>query len=483
VANPYDAVRYPSQTFAETHPITMGVFSALYGRPYAPFATARVLEIGCNGGVNLINMAFGAPLAEFVGVDLAEQPIARARATARSCGCDNVDFHLCDLAEIDESYGSFDYIIAHGVYAWIPAGSREALMRVIGERLSADGLALVSYNALPGSRLREAVRDMLLTVSNEAEDPKEKLDLARSLLSEYIELWSDTEADEMAVKFEARRILSREPEAIFHDELNQDYAPQLLSAAVAAAARFGLDYLCDAEPNSSAEILFPSEAFAPMRAWARGDWTRFEQLMDFRTMRRFRYSIFCRGAADRRREPMRLRGLWACGELKALEADPEAPDGAEFEAVPKVKIKTRDPKLVKFLSALAAAFPLAIPLDSAAENPVLADYVFRLFTNRVIQVTIAQWPLVAVAGERPKASPLARLQAATGAAVVSTLRHDSMRIDGAPALSLLTLMDGSRTREELAVGLAEREGLSSTEASARLDRILTDFAKGGLLAG
>ena len=54
-------------------------------------------------------MALGAPEAEFVGVDLAERPIALARDAARRCGCANVRFDARDLVEVDASYGRFDY--------------------------------------------------------------------------------------------------------------------------------------------------------------------------------------------------------------------------------------------------------------------------------------------------------------------------------------------------------------------------------------
>ena len=323
--NAYDRVRYPSRTFAYTHPMSIGVFAALFGRRFAPFGASRVLEIGCGEGVNLINMALGAPQAEFVGVDLAELPIAKARATAQSCGCANVSFHARDLVEINASFGRFDYIVAHGVYAWVSAGVRQALLRVVSERLSADGLALISYNALPGSRFRQAMRDMLLYVTNGVDDPEAKSDLARSFLAEQIETWSDSQADESAMKSEARRLLDRAPEVLVHDELTEDYAPQLLSDIVGTASQFGLGYLCDAQPNLSGEALFPSDAFAATRKRAGGDWMRFEQLADFRAMRRFRYSIFCPGGADRRRDAKRLRGLWASDELTVLEADPGRP--------------------------------------------------------------------------------------------------------------------------------------------------------------
>ena len=55
MANAFDLVRYPNIPYARTHPAALGVFAALFGRPFAPFSACRVLEIGCSEGVNLLN--------------------------------------------------------------------------------------------------------------------------------------------------------------------------------------------------------------------------------------------------------------------------------------------------------------------------------------------------------------------------------------------------------------------------------------------
>ena len=200
MTNAYDRVRYPSLLYAKTRPATMGAIAALMGRKAPPPGTARVLEIGCGEGLNLLAMAIAAPGAAFVGVDLAPSAVAQARDTAARCGAGNAVFHALDLARIDGAFGDFDFIVAHGVYAWTPDPVRTALMRVIGERLTPDGLAFVSFNARPGSRIREAVRDMLMTVTDRVEDPAAKVEIARAFLAEAIESWSDTKADESALK-------------------------------------------------------------------------------------------------------------------------------------------------------------------------------------------------------------------------------------------------------------------------------------------
>ena len=169
--------------------------------------------------------------------------------------------------------------------------------------------------------------------------------------------------------------------------------------------------------------------------------------------------------------------------MTVIEADPLAPDGAAFKAANNARIKTRDPELSAFLVTLAAAFPLAVPLDPASESPNLAKHIFRLFANQLIQVTTGQWPLVAVPGERPKASALARLQAANGGSMVATLRSHIAQIEDAPTRALLPLMDGTRTRHELTLEMIQRDKISYEVASTRLDEILTTFAQAGLLAG
>ena len=65
-----------------------------------------------------------------------------------------------DLASLDDSFGQFDYIIAHGVYSWVPAAVGQALLELCGRQLIENGMAIVSYNAYPGCHLRQMVRAM-----------------------------------------------------------------------------------------------------------------------------------------------------------------------------------------------------------------------------------------------------------------------------------------------------------------------------------
>ncbi len=482
--NAYDVVRYPNIPFAHTHPIALSVFAALFGKPFAPFATSRVLEIGCGEGVNLMSMALGAPDAEFVGVDLAAQPIALARAAAQASGLANVRFHVQDIVHMDATLGRFDYIIAHGVYAWTPANVREALMRVVGELLGAHGLAMISYNALPGSRLRQALRDILLSATSGVDDPTKKLSLARSALADHIAAWSEADPLENAMIRVARRVLDRAPEVLFHDELGAFYEPQLLSDVIAAAREAGLDYLCDAQPRLSSEAFFPSQKFEAARMKASGDWGRLEQFLDFCDMRSFHNSIFCRGGGvDRRLEAQRLRGLWASADLRASEPSPEAPDTLVFRSADGVDIRTNGPKLAQFLASLVAAFPASVSTDAVADDADLAEHVIRLFVSQVIRLCTAPFPVATSLGERPIANPLARFQAARGETSLATMRHAPIQIEDAFSGVFVTLLNGERTRDDLARAIAARTGLSLEVALTQVSTALAELTRFGLMVG
>src|SRR5262249_42463744 len=156
---------------------------------------------------------------------------------------------------------------------------------------------------------------------------------------------------------------------------------------------------------------------------------RFEQLFDFREMCAFRNSVFCRGGdVDRRFDAQRLSGLWAGGDVRAIDPSPDAPDSFSFRLSAGAEITTKNQKVARFLAGVAAALPTDISLDSVAADPELAAQVMRLFFRGVVYICNASLPVASTLGERPVASPLARFQAEQGESDVTTLRHRSVTL-------------------------------------------------------
>ncbi len=70
-------------------------------------AGARVADIACGTGHALVLLAERFPASTFVGFDMDEGAIARARAEAAGAKLTNVRFEVCDVAELPTD-GSFD---------------------------------------------------------------------------------------------------------------------------------------------------------------------------------------------------------------------------------------------------------------------------------------------------------------------------------------------------------------------------------------
>jgi 2-polyprenyl-3-methyl-5-hydroxy-6-metoxy-1,4-benzoquinol methylase len=94
-------------------------------------------------------MAFGIPRSEFVGIDLAAKPVEIAQKTIFRLGLKNIRIEELDLMEIEACFGQFDYIIAHGIYAWVPEPVQEKILAICSANLSPNGVAFVSYNTNP----------------------------------------------------------------------------------------------------------------------------------------------------------------------------------------------------------------------------------------------------------------------------------------------------------------------------------------------
>ncbi|MBA3531908.1 MAG: class I SAM-dependent methyltransferase, partial [Ardenticatenales bacterium] len=155
----YDETPFLKQTYV--HVDGMATIAALQGLRPAPVAACRVLELGCGSGSNLIAMAYGLPESRFLGIDLSAQQSADGQATVAELGLPNVEIRQGDILAVDDSFGPFDYIIAHGVYSWVPPVVREKVLSICRERLAPQGIAYVSYNVFPGWHPLLIIREML----------------------------------------------------------------------------------------------------------------------------------------------------------------------------------------------------------------------------------------------------------------------------------------------------------------------------------
>ena len=184
----YDETPYDSYPFAQSHPDRQYCVGKLFGLNPPPINKCRVLELGCAGGGNILPLAVRFPQSEYVGIDLSERQIADANRHKEGLALKNCSFSATNIMDIDESWGTFDYIICHGVYSWVPDFVREKILEICRNRMSPDGLAFISYNTMPGWGPLRTMREMLLVHIRDIEGTEEKAAQARALikvLSQY----------------------------------------------------------------------------------------------------------------------------------------------------------------------------------------------------------------------------------------------------------------------------------------------------------
>ena len=278
------AVSYDDRPIAQTHPALLARTARSWGLRPADSQRARVLEVGCAHGVNLMAMAARMPDAAFVGLDIDAACIEVARARARDAGLPNVSFEHADVVAYRAGQ-TFDYVIAHGVLSWVSAEAGDAIFRLCNEGLSPQGIAYISYDAKPGACLRDAL-GLGLRASNDAEAALALLRGNSALVGSLQGAWLDAEID--AARSQPRSYLQQ-----------QFLSPHQRAFAVSEvwdwAARHGLQYVDDVaetglDPSAVQSVRADAAAQTPDRRSA-------EQLLDTAILRQFRASVFTRSSA------------------------------------------------------------------------------------------------------------------------------------------------------------------------------------------
>ncbi|HVV94727.1 MAG TPA: class I SAM-dependent methyltransferase [Hyphomicrobiales bacterium] len=485
VETPYDTVLYPSHPLPQTHPDRLATIAGHYGVAPAPATRCRVLELGCGVGGNLAAMAYQHPGSEFVGIDLSGRSIAIGRQNVAELGLANVRLEHCGIDEITPDFGTFDYIVAHGVYSWVPAAVREKMWEIFARNLAPQGVAYVSYNALPGSRFRDAARDIMLYHVRAMSDPAEKIREGRAIVGLIAALVPQEEGYARVLAEQLDRLNGMSDEVVFHDDLDAGATAFLFHDVVAEAGRHGLQYLSEARFAQSHLGLMPGyvarllDRFPPDAALER------EQYLDFLACRSFRQTLLCHAAValDRTVGPDCVRLHYLAGHLVPEEgvADPAGAGAARYRTTrgvalvadrPLVKaaalvLGERWPEAVAFgdLVAAAAARLPGGAAPSEAEVDALAAALFRAYAAEQVDMHLYPPRLTKAVTERPEASLIARQLSESGSVIVN-LRHARVTIEDDVARRFLRLLDGTRDRAALMTDLADALAASPSAGAA-----------------
>jgi methyltransferase-like protein/ubiquinone/menaquinone biosynthesis C-methylase UbiE len=475
--NPYNQVPYHSSPFPQAHIGRLATQGVLLGIDTPDIHACRVLEVGCNDGSHLIPMAMQYPDSQFVGIDLAELPIARAAELAAELRLENISFRVADVMQLSGQRGECDYLIAHGVYSWVPAATQDKLLELCSRLLGNTGVGYVSYNCYPAWHLREVTRNMVRIHTAGMNDPVEIRNRAIALLAGIYRSQGEREPYRETIRAEMERIIAKDPMLCFHDDFAEHNNPVYFSEFMKRAAGFGLQFLAEAEPEDMDQTDFAPDVRESLSQTT--DPLEREQQFDFLTLRSFRRTLVCHDdlVLDRSFPLARMRLVHYAAALQttvpASDLVTSAP--AEFTAQNGSSVTVNQPFVKVVLYELTRAWPGTMtfdellnrarsvsPLVSTADaESTLREVLLKMYMPGLLEFSVAPYRYPVHPTEKPRASRLARHQARNGSRVTN-LRHRAVEVDSPIARAILPLLDGTRDIESLhtaAVGLGEGDVL------------------------
>lgn len=295
----YSELGYKSMPFPYTTPATLEAYAALVGVSAPNPKTARVLELGATYGGNIISQALFNPDATFVGIELSQEQVEKGNEVIANAGLTNVSLIQSDIASIGSEIGTFDYIIAHGVYSWVDDGVKEALLRLIDEHLAEDGIAYISYNTYPGWHTMDEVRQLMMFSNRDKAqfNHKEKVLHGKtigSIVGSQILKYDNLKERNSKFLGALRSVMQKDEYYVGHDHLEPNNDPVYFYQFNDHLGAHNLAYLCDADLTLSMVRSFDADIADTLDKLALNDHVAQEQYLDFMLDTTFRKSIICK---------------------------------------------------------------------------------------------------------------------------------------------------------------------------------------------
>lgn len=364
-----------------------------------------------------------------------------------------MELRAADILDLPDELGSFDYVVAHGLYSWVPEEVRRKALCLIKHSLAPEGIAFVSYNAYPGWHELSLVRDMMLYRTRNISNPKERAQTARSFVALVAHAQRDDSPFAQFVRQYSASLHGRGnvPESQFistliHDELSDINQPFYFSEFVDHVHAQGLEFLAEADLEGSTPVGMDSDVIEGLSSFTTSR-VEMEQYVDFIRNRRFRRTLLCHQDAPVSRTlnagAQALRGMYI-GSFAGLKRAPEDPPGMlRFETPDGVSYATDQPLLQAAFHRLGEIYPQVTLFEdllarareaagstAAQDGDALAAALIRNFlhSRSLVAFYVAPRPLVVEVSERPLATGFARFIAGQDTENATNVRHEPVQM-------------------------------------------------------
>lgn len=370
ITEAYDKRVYTSNAFSYSSPGHLRAAAHLYGLSSVPLENARVLELGCAGGGNLLPFAAAYPQAHLVGIDLSSVQVEQGQQVIEALDISNLHLYVMSLTDITPEFGQFDYIIAHGVFSWVPPEVRDAMLRILRENLSPNGIGYISYNTYPGWKAGDIVRDAMLMHSHGAGSDDDRLACAKVVLNLLSDGLVASNPLAPSLRSAVTQLRKQSDYYIAHEYLETFNNPCYLLEFVNIADQHGMTHVSDADPHLEMSITYGQNVQLNHSLVALGQPREMrQQYLDFAVGRNFRKSmVIHKERADKiliSPDLDRLADLRWAGHFTKVEPEQNVPENVMMYRNHKQQpLNTREAVVIALLQTLTQTWPASLDFDT-----------------------------------------------------------------------------------------------------------------------
>lgn len=467
----FDDFPYPSHAYPQTHPDHLATLAILSGLAPSAVEQCRVLELGCASGGNLIPIAYSLPESHFVGIDFSGEAVQKGMESIDRLGLKNITLHHKDLKDVDTSIGQFDYIIAYGIFSWVPRHVQEKILEICRDNLAPQGVVHMSYNVYPGWHMYQVIRDAMFYSTKSIDDWPERVTKSRWFIDYLAEQHAGQEGYFGPFLQAIQALLKPAGDGyIRHDFLAEHNAPLYFNEFIERANQKGLQFLANGWIGSQGDI--PAGVMETVLDLAENE-IEVEQYLDIIQNRSFRETLLCHEscAVQHELDPGCLADLRLASRVKPEEesVDLASTETTVFLGPGKKNLSTAHPLTKAALSYLESRYPESVPfanlvdeakaklttlddsqhLCTGKDTETLAMNFLRLYGEDVDLVNIHSFQarFVTEIPVKPLASAIARLQIEQDVPVTN-LYHQRLNVDKG-IRRLIPHLDGLHDRQAL----------------------------------
>jgi SAM-dependent methyltransferase len=290
-------VNYTSGFYGELSPLKLGLATLIKSiQPPDSSQEFTYCELACGQGFTTNILAATYPHAQFYANDFNPSHIATARDLAAKAGMKNILFFDDSFEEfLERDLPQFDFISLHGIYSWISAKNRQAIVDFMRRNLKVGGLVYISYNALPGWSAAMPMQALMLRHGQHSSEPiLTRIEQALNFTGELLEANASYFTQNPILKNRYERLKEQNRYYLAHEYFNQEWNSFYFDEVAKELEDAKLKYVGSAHINDHIDTVNLSPS-AQEKLAKISDPIYREVVRDFFVNSQFRRDIFSRG--------------------------------------------------------------------------------------------------------------------------------------------------------------------------------------------